>query len=184
MDDCVGRKLEQQRINAVWPYLNGYILDIGCGMNNLVRHYGNGVGVDVYDWGNVDLVVENTAQLPFNDAQFNTVTILAALNHIPNRNEVLLECHRVLTDDGLLILTMIPPVISTFWHKIRKPWDVDQNERGMKDKEVYGFTCKQMIEIITGGGFRLKSRKRFMCGINSIYVCKKSEEKRVISKYR
>lgn len=184
MYDCVGRKLEQQRIKAVWPYLNGYILDIGCGMNNLVRHYGNGVGVDVYDWGDVDFVVENTAQLPFRDGEFNLVTILAALNHIPNRDEVLIECHRVLADDGLLILTMIPPVISSFWHKIRKPWDVDQNERGMKEREVYGFTSKQMITLISEGGFELESSKRFMCGINTVYVCKKSEEKRLKSKFR
>ncbi|MBU3948426.1 MAG: class I SAM-dependent methyltransferase [Proteobacteria bacterium] len=179
----MGRKLEQQRIKTVWPYLNGYVLDIGCGMNNLVRQYGNGVGVDVYDWGDVDFVVENTAQLPFENAAFDTVTILAALNHIPNRDEVLLECHRVLADDGLLILTMIPPIISSFWHKIRKPWDVDQNERGMKAKEVYGFTSKQMIALISGGSFELKSSKRFMCGINTVYVCNKSEQKRVISKF-
>jgi len=183
MYDYVGRKLEQQRIKAVWPYLNGYILDIGCGMNSLVRHYGNGVGVDVYDWGDVDFVVENTAQLPFKDVEFNTVTILAALNHIPNRDEVLIECHRVLADDGLLILTMIPPVISSLWHKIRKPWDVDQNERGMKEREVYGLTGKQMITLISEGGFELESSKRFMCWINTVYVCKKSEKKRIKSKF-
>ncbi len=31
-------------------YANGKVLDIGCGANNFVRSYGNGVGVDVYPW--------------------------------------------------------------------------------------------------------------------------------------
>jgi ubiquinone/menaquinone biosynthesis C-methylase UbiE len=35
--------------------------------------------------GSVDYVVENSAKLPFDDASFDTVTIIAALNHIPNR---------------------------------------------------------------------------------------------------
>ena len=34
------------RIRAVLPRVRGRLLDIGCGTNELVRRYGNGVGVD------------------------------------------------------------------------------------------------------------------------------------------
>ena len=57
------------RIKVVQLEIKGYLIDIGCGENHLVNFYkdqgGKGIGVDVYDWGNVDMIVENTAKLPF-----------------------------------------------------------------------------------------------------------------------
>jgi hypothetical protein len=50
MKDFLGKKLEQKRIQTTLPHINGDLLDLGCGMNNLVKSYGNGVGVDVYPW--------------------------------------------------------------------------------------------------------------------------------------
>ena len=86
MKDSLGSCLLQWRIQAVRSHVSGRLLDIGCGTNSLVRCYqGEGVGVDVHQWGDVDLLVEDSAELPFGDAQFDTVTIIAALNHIPNR---------------------------------------------------------------------------------------------------
>jgi ubiquinone/menaquinone biosynthesis C-methylase UbiE len=175
VNDKIGKILEKKRIEAVWPYISGRLLDIGCGMNHLVRKYKNGIGIDVYDWGDVDTVVENSAQLPFKDSEFDTVTIIAALNHIPNRKDVLWECSRVLNDNGRLIITMIPPLISAIWHKIRKPWDIDQKERGMEEDEVFGFTSKELLRIVNGNGFETVLQKRFMAGINSVYVFKKDK---------
>jgi hypothetical protein len=77
--------LEEERLDAVLPHVHGRLLDIGAGPNTLVRRYGNGVGVDVHDWGGGVMVVENTARLPFSDQTFDTITFVACLNHIPNR---------------------------------------------------------------------------------------------------
>ena len=73
------------------------LLDIGAGTNALVRRHGDGVGVEVYDWGGEALVVENAARLPFSDQSFDTVSFVASLNHIPNRQEALFEAHRHLS---------------------------------------------------------------------------------------
>lgn len=173
MNDCVGRKLEAMRIQTVLPFIKGRLLDIGCGMNRLVRTYGNGVGVDVHNWGNVDYVVEDSAKLPFDAASFDTVTIIAALNHIPNREEVLKECGRVLKPDGRLVITMITPRVSALWHLLRAPWDADQQERGMVEGEVYGFTAKQLIGLAQAQGFTLLTREKFMLQLNSIYLFQK-----------
>jgi SAM-dependent methyltransferase len=174
VNDIVGRKLEAIRVRAVLPFIRGRLLDIGCGMNRLANAYGNGVGVDVHNWGSVDHVVENSAILPFADASFDTVTIVAALNHIPNREEVLTECRRLLKSDGRIVVTMITPKISTVWHFFRLPWDADQRERGMAEGEVFGFTAKQLVGLARRRGFTLSIRKRFMLGLNSIYVFQKS----------
>lgn len=64
------------------PNVKGRLLDIGCGNNMLVKAWGNEIGVDVFNWPGVDMVVEDCAKLPFTDGEFDTVTIIAALNHI------------------------------------------------------------------------------------------------------
>jgi hypothetical protein len=81
--------LEAERLNAVFPYLHGRVLDVGAGTNTLVNRYGSGVGVDVHDWGNGVMVVEDTSRLPFEDASFDTITFIACLNHIPYREAAL-----------------------------------------------------------------------------------------------
>lgn len=174
MRDALAKTLADWRIRKALPHIQGRLLDIGCGTNRLVRRYGNGIGVDVYDWGDVDQVVEDTARLPFDNASFDTITIIAALNHIPNRLDVLKEAHRLLRDSGVLITTMIPPRISTVWHFLRKPWDDDQTERGMKPGEVFGISRADMRRLLDESGFRPILECRFMCRLNQLIVAKKS----------
>lgn len=172
MKDALGKFLVNWRVRTVLPYVKGRLLDIGCGMNELVRLYSNGVGVDVYQWGTVDLVVENTAELPFDDESFDTVTIIAALNHIPNRQEVLREAHRLLCVNGQIIVTMIPPHLSKIWHFFRRPWDADQKERGMVHGEVFGFTREEVQKLLTEADFDIILEKRVMFHINCVTVAK------------
>jgi SAM-dependent methyltransferase len=173
MKDTLGKFLVKWRVRTVLPYVKGQLLDIGCGTNELVQSYGNGVGVDVYQWGTVDLVVVNTAALPFDDGSFDTVAIIAALNHIPNRREVLREAHRLLRADGRLIVTMIPPRLSRVWHFFRRSWDVDQKERGIAPGEVFGFTRKEVRSLLNEAGFEVILERPFMCYANRVTVARK-----------
>ena len=101
---------------------------------------------------------------------FDTITIVAALNHIPNRAAVLNECRRVLRPGGRVVITMLTPRTSRIWHWIRAPWDADQRDRGMQPGEVFGFTSAELLELFTRAGFTLLSRERFMLGLNRVYV--------------
>ena len=171
--DPLGEILLNWRINKIKPLIKGYLLDIGCGTNKLVRQYKNGLGIDVYQFGDADMILEDTSQTPFEDKLFDTITIIASLNHIPNREEVLREVHRILKDDGQLIITMIPDTISKIWHKIRGPWDKDQTERSMKEGEVYGMSALDVKNILDNNNFEIKSIKKFMFRINNIFIAKK-----------
>ena len=170
MHDALGETLAKRRVKAVLPHVIGRLLDVGCGSNRLVRHYANGIGVDVHPWPGADVIVTDTAALHWDSGSFDTVAILAALNHIPNRAAVLNECRRVLRPGGRLIITMLTPNTSRIWHWLRAPWDADQRERGMKPGEVYGFTPAQLSELLSGAGFTLLFQRRFMLGFNRIYV--------------
>ena len=174
MKDKLGLILLDWRVKTVLPHISGNYLDVGCGTNEIVKSYsGKGTGVDVYPWDGADLVVEDTAKLPFDDKSFDTVSIIAALNHIPNREDVIKEIKRILRDDGKLIITMIPPRFSRVWHFFRKPWDADQHERGMKAGEVFGLTTKEIKKILSKAELEVVYQKKFMMGLNHLLIAKK-----------
>jgi len=70
---------------------------------------------------------------------------------------------------------MIPPGISKVWHFLRRPWDVDQKERGMKEGEVYGFTAEEIFHLLDESGFRILYEQKFMLGMNRLTVANKNE---------
>jgi SAM-dependent methyltransferase len=164
---------ETLRTAMVRGFTHGRLLDIGCGHNRLVREYrqngGCGIGVDVHPWPDVDLVVADTARLPYPDSAFDTITFVACLNHIPNRVDVLCEARRLLRPGGHVVLTNLSPRLSRLWHAWAF-WDVDQRERGMKEGEVYGFSREELVVLLSQAGFGLMQRTPFSWGLNAVYV--------------
>ncbi|MGD8628518.1 MAG: methyltransferase domain-containing protein [bacterium] len=178
MRDRIGRFVIAWRTRVVLPHIRGRLLDVGCGLNELVKAYtGEGTGVDVYQWGDVDLVVEDAGDLPFEDGEFDTVTVVAALNHIPNRADALAEAYRVLRSGGRIIVTMIPAPVGRVWHFARKPWDADQMERGMGPGELHGLSRGEVHRLLKGAGFRISSEERFMLGLNLMTIATKPQER-------
>jgi SAM-dependent methyltransferase len=161
------------RTGVVLKAARGKLLDIGCGMNRLVAQYrkidGDGVGVDVYPWPGIDLIVEDTSHLPYPDASFDTISFVACINHIPNRIDVLREARRLLKPGGQVLLTNLTPRLSRIWHAWAF-WDTDQHERGMAEGEVWGFTHDQLVGLAARAGFELVARRLFSWGLNSLYV--------------
>lgn len=176
MNDVIGSMLREWRIKIVLPFIQGDVLDVGCGNNELCIRYRKShpgafaVGVDVHPWEGVDTIIDNTAALPFPDRRFDTVCCIAALNHIPEREGFLKESARLLRPGGRFVMTMLPQGISRIWHCLRSPWDADQHERGMKDGETYGFGVGQIEEMLKRNEFHIVRTQRFMLGINVLFV--------------
>lgn len=162
--------LDDERILICLRYAQGRLLDVGCGSNQFVRRYGNGVGVDVYPWSGIDLLCD-TAQLPFPDAIFDTVTMVASLNHISElkRSFVLAQVHRVLRPDGQLLVTMLDPIIGLITHRLREGVDPDQLERGIHHDENLGLWSSDVRGLLEEAGFQVDWRQRFVYGLNNLY---------------
>jgi ubiquinone/menaquinone biosynthesis C-methylase UbiE len=133
--------------------------------------------VDVYPWPGADVVCDTTT-LPFPDTLFDTVSMLACLNHITmsKRNRVLQEARRVLKEEGQLLITMINPVVGFFAHKIRHRHDLDQLERGMGEEEENGLWDKEVRKLLAGNGFRLVQTIPFVFGLNCLYLAQKDTQ--------
>jgi SAM-dependent methyltransferase len=102
------------------------VLEVGCGAGGpalfLARVIGLTVtGVDINEAGITAataaaaarglekrakfLCVDGSGPLPFADASFDTILLIDAISHIPDREALLIELHRVLKPDGKLLYT-------------------------------------------------------------------------------
>jgi SAM-dependent methyltransferase len=161
--------LEDERLGIVLPHIKGKLLDIGAGRNMLVQRYpGEGIGVDVTDFGAGCLIVKDTARLPFENESFDTVTFLACLNHIPNRNEVMSEAWRIMRPDGILLVTMISPMLGAIGHRLW--WHGDDRKRPIASGEQEGLWSTDVIAILQQANFRLLKHERFVYSLNNLFV--------------
>jgi len=92
-------------------YLNGEALDIGCGIGDFLSYRKNTVGVDIneevvnwclYQGHLVDLMQADL--LPYRSSRFDSVIMDNVLEHIGNPQPILSEAHRVLKNDGIIVV--------------------------------------------------------------------------------
>jgi ubiquinone/menaquinone biosynthesis C-methylase UbiE len=96
-------------------------LDFGCGDGRFLvglksKNIGRLVGVDVSreaaeqaraKCGDAEIVhIDGSSPLPFADAEFSSVSLLDVLEHVGEPDALLAELHRVLQDEGILIVTV------------------------------------------------------------------------------
>ncbi|MFH1563960.1 MAG: class I SAM-dependent methyltransferase [Nitrospirota bacterium] len=124
----------ERRCSAI-PYLSGRILDIGCGpLNELKNEYKfpkNILNADIFQWGNVEVLCFGE-YLPFKNERFDTVLMLACLNHIKNQQLAIEESYRVLKPEGRIIISMINPLIGFLVHSLVFWFDYDRDRKWIK----------------------------------------------------
>jgi SAM-dependent methyltransferase len=92
-------------------FLQGRVLDIGCGIGDFVAFRPNTIGVDInprtvaycLDRG-LDVRVMEQDKLPFKASEFDSVILDNVLEHITQPYPLLNEVARVMSDTGILIV--------------------------------------------------------------------------------
>lgn len=166
--------IDDERSYACLKHSRGKALDIGCGDSRFMNTYGNGYCLDKVFIHNSRFVLGNAEKIPFKDKTFDTITFIASLNHIIDRELALKEAVRVLKDDGRLLITMIDPLIGFLAHKIiRKRCDPDQIRRHMKKGELLGLTESQIKTLTSNTSLKIADRKSILLYCNRLYICKR-----------
>ncbi|MEL7666002.1 MAG: methyltransferase domain-containing protein [Candidatus Shapirobacteria bacterium] len=178
--------LQTERYDYVAKEVYGRCLDVGCGRNNrFIKEFvnNNGVGIDVFEYEGLNKknIVKDMTNLPFKDESFDTVTLIANINHIPKsiRKKELMDIYRVTKNGGQIIVTMGNPLVEILVHKVvwfydkffKTNVDVD-SERGMKEGEEYFLTDKYIKSLLTKIGFKNIKRKYFITqwGLNHLFI--------------
>ena len=114
---------EKQLLQLLNVSMNDKILDVGCGTGWHIFHYGHRcrfvVGIDISREGlkrasrrlkslkkhsNVQFVRGSVEKLPFRKGSFNKVLCVSLIEHVEQPKLSLLETHRVLVKNGLIVI--------------------------------------------------------------------------------
>lgn len=105
-------KINLQSVLCTLDYVEGDLLDIGCGkkpylevLNSFVNNYIGFEHPNTLHINNKIDVLGDGCRLPFKNNSFDTVVSFQVLEHINEPNKMLAEIHRILKIDKYLILT-------------------------------------------------------------------------------
>ena len=142
-------------------YINGKTLDVGCGnkpYKNLFN-YSEYIGIDfegAHDHSNEDIdLFYDGKNFPFRDNDFDSVVCTQTLEHVNDPNNLVKEIHRVLKNEGTLLLSV--PFI---WGEHEKPHDYTR---------YTSFGLKHLLEQT---GFEVLEQCKTLQDIRAIYQLK------------
>jgi ubiquinone/menaquinone biosynthesis C-methylase UbiE len=125
--------------------------------------------------------MEDVADIPFPDASFDTITLIAVGGHIPRskRQAEFHEFGRLLKVGGHLLMTEGEPITQFILHQwsfiyyaLQGKKDMD-TERGMHEEEDYSMPKTEIYTYLNTPPLKLTKRVRFMWGLNNIYIAQK-----------
>jgi ubiquinone/menaquinone biosynthesis C-methylase UbiE len=166
------------RFRQVMPHIpeGVKLLDVGCGhsatfLRTVAPRLDAGVGVD-FKVSEMQLANIQTHQLklaealPFADASFDVVTMLAVLEHIQYEKPILREIHRVLKPGGRLVLTVpsvwAQPVLEFLSYRLKI---ID--EREIRDHKRYYTRTRLKQVLIDETQFSSFQHYYFQMGMNN-----------------
>lgn len=171
--------LRKRRFAAVRPYLNGRVLDVGCGSGRLAEYISSDqyLGIDV-DPFSIELARARFPSHRFEanmskvDGKFDTIVSLAVIEHVNDPTMFLenLVCHLVDSEDAHIVLTT-PHPLGDWIHNYGAAVGLfskhanDEHEE-LLDRETLKKTGRR-------AGLELKFYKRFLFGVNQLSILKK-----------
>ncbi|HPA73765.1 MAG TPA: class I SAM-dependent methyltransferase [Spirochaetota bacterium] len=182
-DQAVGKLspyLRRRRIAAAVPHLSGRVLDYGCGIGALadIIPPGRYTGVDA-DGESLDMAKRlhpahrfyrpDTAAVK--DGAFDSIALLAVLEHINDRIEFLRGLGALLAEKGKIVLTTPGPLAGPV-HAAGSRMGLFSREAAEEHGTLVGFS--EMERLARAAGFRITLKKRFLLGMNQLFVLEKA----------
>lgn len=165
--------LRNRRIKAVKPYLQGKILDFGCGIGALAdictdKAY---TGLDV-DKESIEIARNRHPDLTFisnlpDDEQFDVITMLAVIEHIKEPAELLKKISAILKPKGKILITTPHPCIEHF-HRLGTKIRLFSAEAYHEHENL--IDRNEMNNILEKTELKLLHYNRFLFGANQLFI--------------
>jgi len=153
------------RTRKVLPFIPGaeIHIDIGCGPEEYLLKRSpcrRRIGFDQQTGqGLIDKIAAE-------DNSIDCITMLAVIEHLSYPEKIIQECHRIIKDDGKLIITT--PKSWGRW--LMKIYDPRYEKREGPHQRYYNLdSMHKLLE----GFFKVKTYQTFMLGFNQIFICTK-----------
>lgn len=172
--------LQRQRLKIALPYINDQILDLGCGfaeITDLVPPH-NYVGIDghpkIVEWLKINHPEYEFYRYDLDhdqlllERQFDTIMMLAVIEHLKYPDNLLSQIPDLLKDDGLLIATTPTPV-GDIVHQIGARIGLF-SKHAMEQHEII-FTHQSMEPYLSRNGLIIKEYRPFLFGTNQLFLC-------------
>jgi SAM-dependent methyltransferase len=166
------------RLARTWIPPGASVLDVGCHQGEFLRSLGRAIGpsvgldplapeVDISPHHLLPLSFAEPLDLP--DESFDSVVMLATLEHIRDKDPLARECARLLRPGGRVIITVPSPRVDGIVHFFCRLGLAD----GMSLDEHHGFDPRTTLALFTRHGLELEQHRRFQLGLNNLYVFRK-----------
>lgn len=136
-------KTIERELAPVLPFLKGRVLNAGCGNRDisayLKQHHATDVENCDIQSSIPDAIICDLTSVPKEAARYDAILCNAVLEHVPNPIAVMQEFHRLLKDDGNLIISV--PFLQPYHHS---PTDFRR------------FTIEGLHQLSSQTGFTIK----------------------------
>lgn len=189
MPGILSNYLSKARSKKIIPFLKGNVLDIGCGqaanyrlskeLDLPIQSY---TGIE-YDPKRIkSLKIEfpeakffavdlDKEEIP-KEKQYDTILLLAVVEHIFNLKFLFEQIYDLLEDGGVVVITTPSPFGNDFVHKIGTMLGLFDKEGGQEDHIVI-FNKKRLQILANEVGLVVDKYQRFQLGCNQLAVFKK-----------
>jgi methionine biosynthesis protein MetW len=155
------------------------VLDIGCGTGILLAQLkkqseevhgidisGEAVAVACQNGVHASVVDLNADLLPYEDGFFNAVTMLSTLQYFIDLDKTLRECNRVISPNGLLLLSV--PNMRAYWRIGKLIFmgifpKVSMDSEGYDGGTLHYFTFSDLKELLHKNGFVVLQAHGIFC---------------------
>lgn len=165
--------LQSRRIAAARPYLIGRVLDYGCGTGDLATYCtpANYLGVDPDEDARREARRRHPAHRFVGQeeigGEFDRIVGLAVIEHVASPTTFLKDLGARLAPAGKIILTSPLPAIEPIHVLGARLGIFDQH--AADDHETL-IDARGMREIASRAGFRIVESRRFLFGVNQLFV--------------
>jgi 2-polyprenyl-3-methyl-5-hydroxy-6-metoxy-1,4-benzoquinol methylase len=164
--------LRRARMQSVQPYLQGRVLDFGCGSGELTRfcspdqYYGVDADVDILAVASQKFPSYQFGRDFLDQGAFDTIVLLAVIEHLTGPVSWLAQFKGILNPFGQLLLTTPHPRVDGI-HTLGAKLGLFSAHANEEHEEL--FDKQKMAALAEVAGLKLLAYKPFLFGANQLF---------------